>query len=556
VLRRARRAWLLVGVLVAGCLDGGPRPVGRHLFVGRDDEHVAFVDGPVGKPRRVLLTRQQMAADLGEIATADDPGPGGGGSQRRVVADHVSLPQGSCGPSFCEVLVDAAGRMYLERVTIAPAGDPNMGTLRDVLLSVDPATGEQHDFGFNPQLVVLSADRTRVVVEPAFGGTVSPPLLRELDGREIALPLDVEQLQFAGNDLVFTEQAGGLSRLGAGRDAVETLLPDAVTMQAIDTARGWLLVVALLDPGDDTTSVVLVDAQTLASTTLPPTSAMASMFVPSPDGRFIATAGQVRDGSAVTLYDRDTQAETVAAVASVGVMSPVWRPAHDEVWLVASQFGAVDGVGGEDALLRLSPGGQAMRIAGSGAAPAGPVFELTSPQKLDLRAAPAFTPDGRAYLVADSFKSAHEPAHLVSADDPTDTFSVTPSGTGFAGAWPLPDGRLLVEDWITDDLRDDVYIVDPAARTSRALATSGHVVATGRDRILFLAHWVAAGGSGDLTTVDLATGATTLIAENVSSVAVDPLTSNDVLAPGTRVAYLVHNRIAAPYDGLWVVELP
>ena len=169
-----------------------------------------------------------------------------------------------------------------------------------------------------------------------------------------------------------------------------------------------------------------------------------------------------------------------------------------------------------------------------------------------LTGQPIFTPDGQFRLVVEGFQSDRQPVDLQSADDATAPFfRLNQPGTGIGSIWPLADGRLLVEDWITDVFRDDVYVVDPAARTSRALATSGHVVATGRDRVLFLSHWVAAGGSGDLTTVDLATGAATLLAENVSSVAVDASADpNDALAPGTRVAYLVHNRIASPYDGL------
>jgi hypothetical protein len=95
------------------------------------------------------------------------------------------------------------------------------------------------------------------------------------------------------------------------------------------------------------------------------------------------------------------------------------------------------------------------------------------------------------------------------------------------------------------------------ARTQRQIASTGNVVATGRSRCLVLLNWVASAGSGDLTIVDYATGAQSLIAENVHSVAVDVSSDgSDALAPGTRVAFLVRNRIASPYDGLWALELP
>ena len=182
-----------------------------------------------------------------------------------------------------------------------------------------------------------------------------------------------------------------------------------------------------------------------------------------------------------------------------------------------------------------------------------------SPQEISDTAgsSPVFTPDGRFRLVA-AGDFGKPSVYLQSADDDTaPPLRLNPDGTGLAGLWPLVDGRLLVEAWINDGRRNDIYLVDPAAGVTRSVASTGHVLATGRDRFLALQHVVLADGSGDLTSIDYATGTETLIAENVHSVAVDSSTvPDDALAPGTRVVYLVRNRIASPYDGCWTIDLP
>ena len=124
------------------------------------------------------------------------------------------------------------------------------------------------------------------------------------------------------------------------------------------------------------------------------------------------------------------------------------------------------------------------------------------------------------------------------------------------------DGRLLAEAWLVDSQRSDIYLVDPDAMTSRTIASNGHVLSVGQTRALALLNFDLARLTGDLTLVDLASGDHTLIAEDVYAVAVDRgrlaivPAGSDVLAPGTRVAFLTRNRLDSPYDGLWVTELP
>jgi hypothetical protein len=48
-----------------------------------------------------------------------------------------------------------------------------------------------------------------------------------------------------------------------------------------------------------------------------------------------------------------------------------------------------------------------------------------------------------------------------------------------------------------------------------------------------------------------------VLGENVYSAALEPGPLDaDRLAPGKRVAFLVRNRLAGPYDGLWMATLP
>ena len=104
--------------------------------------------------------------------------------------------------------------------------------------------------------------------------------------------------------------------------------------------------------------------------------------------------------------------------------------------------------------------------------------------------------------------------------------------------------------------------MNPTAGTSRAVAGGGQVVAVGKTRALALLEWDGGRNSGTLTLIDLASGAQTLLAEDVYLAAVDPghfvdvPPDADVLAPGTEIAFLSRGRFASPYDGLWVTQLP
>jgi len=565
-MRSALLAGVLLATLAAGCLDAGPTPLGRHLVTGRASEQVQLVDGAVGAPRRLLLSRtlpapNEFALPTLELSAVDDPGPGGGATEARVIATGLDLPFSHCTTPECTTPIDALGRLYQFRdsyTVTAQAVTFGNGTL----VRVDPATGTEHDFG-PAQSIQVSADRTRVVFEPpatvppspGSPGVSAPFVVVDLDDTMTSFAADTAS--FAGNDLYGLTDDGHLLRLARDGHAVEDVATDIASSYVVDTGRGALLVLrrlvdSTMPNGAAVTS--FLDATTRTEETLPPMTAQGTIFVLSPSGRYAATErfplnpmNLPTDGTTtLTIYDRDTRQEMVSTTSEF-VSQPKWRPGQDEVWFDE----------GAD-LVRWPVGGQPEAAGHASQIFSFPTLGPPSPQVLSTEGEPVFTPDGRFRVFAERYQLNNEIIALQSTDDPSaPLYELNRPSMGVAAIWPLVDGSLLVEDFVSDSKKNDAYIVDPTAQTQRRISTTGNVVATGRDRCLALLNWVAHGGSGDLTIVDYATGAQTLIAQNVHSVAVDASAdAGDALASGTRVAFLVRNRIASPYDGLWVIELP
>lgn len=569
-------ASVALAALAGGCLDAGPTPLGRHLVPSRAPEQVQLVDGAVGAPRRLLFSRSELVPGSGgfstteEVSTVDDPGPGGGPVEPRVVADQVGSALSHCLTPPCPTAVDSRGRLYLYRPAFTPA--PNApGALQEVdsLIRVDPATGDEQDFGPTDS-VQLSANRARVVItlthpnDPTEQTPDPPKLLVDTDAGDRTTMLDVFAAWFADDDLYVQTTDGAISLIPRGGLVPQQVAKDVGEFSVYPTARGPVLVLTRFGANamGNPESSTLFDTTTRTEEILPPTTAVGANLIFSPSGRYVATETDPLGGAGfapappsrgvsttLTLYDRDTREETIASIDNELVSGEVFRPNHEgEAWFLE--------VG--DDLFRWRAGTPPEKIAHDDSPFGYPTFGSPSPQELPLQGQPIFTPDGRFRLVIESNQEVKEPVNLQSADDATAApFRLNQPNTGVAGLWPLADGTLLVENWLTDTERSDISLADPVAGTERQIASTGHVVATGRQRCLTLLHWVASGGSGDLTIVDYATGAQTLVAQNVHAVAVDASSdAGDALAPGTRVAFLVRNRIASPYDGLWVFELP
>lgn len=569
---RFRSSACVVPLLVAGCLDAGPTPLGRHLARTRDPEQIHFVAGAIGAPNRIIFMRSEAAPASGgfvtqELSTIDDPGPGGAPVEPRVLATQVAGAFGQCATPTCVAPIDSLGRFYVVEASFMPFPGGGSSEIDDVV-RIDPVTGEQRDFG-PADVVGLSADRTRAVLAPrpppadANGQTTFPAdLVVDIDDRTTMF--DLFGPEFVGDDVYFVSTAEPdfkFMRLPRGSLVPEAIADGAGNFQLYQTQRGPLLTLTrfgALAMGHPESST-LYDVTAHTEETLPEATALASSFAFSPSGRYVATERvpftmvnggiPTSDGSTIlTLLDRDTGQETVATAASSLISMPIFRPNHeDEAWFT---------VVGDD-LFRWHPGAPPEMIAHEDS-PFGNPSYAWNPQEVVFTGQPVFTPDGAFRLVVEGNQSARDPIDLQSADDAAaPPVRLNQPNMGIEGIWPLADGRLLVENWLTDPHENDIYLTDPVAQTQRQIASTGTVIATGRDRCLALLHWIASSATGDLTIVDYATGAETPIAENVPGAAVDASADpDDALAAGTRVAFIVRNRIASPFDGVWAFELP
>jgi hypothetical protein len=561
---------------VVGCLDAGAPPAGRQLLADRAQQGIQLVDGPVGQPKRILLWIWKTAPNnpfmtLQQVSTIDDPGPGGGvAREAHLLVDQLGRGTQDCGDWWnCAFRSDSLGRLWLDRQTFTPRpasfGPGPSGDLdqHDELLRVDPVTGTTESFG-GFAYAYFSPDRTRMWFAPPeaalfvnVGATVVGA-----DGSRLALPreptfVDDDLLFFTGRD-TFGSHHDTLVHRPPGSQTTELLLSKIAAYTPLDSQRGPFLVV-VREPSIDgivLQKTSLYDLTTKTEVVLPlPSTVSPTNFIPSPSGRYVLVQGASATTPGVAfdlIFDRDTGVTTgpVELPPTVNNDSPRWRPGHEDVWVL-----------GIDALLRWRPGGMPEAVGAGEAEFMFPPLVTDLLQEIAVnQGQPVFTTDGtfRVVMPPTSKITGHDAVSLQLADDPTaPLLALNGPGTSVTGLWPLQDGRLLVEVATVDASRNDIELVDPMARTSRALVHTGSVFATGRDRCLALLHIIGPGGSGDLELIDYATGAQTLIAQNVFGWAIDtsPL-ADDPLAAGTRLVYLVRNRIASPYDGVWAIELP
>jgi hypothetical protein len=292
------------------------------------------------------------------------------------------------------------------------------------------------------------------------------------------------------------------------------------------SARGTLVILQGDTTGTTTTApkASVFDPATETLTTLPEPS----QAVVSPSGRYVAqfSVDYPESQTVAVVLDRDTGA--LERRTFDGASYPAWRPGKDEIWMGADNL--------EGKLTRWSPGGPVVTVGvGAGGFPWG------------------FTSDGRYWLYTNRTRT-----EARAPDDPAAPgYVVNPPGSRLERVDTLADGQLLVQANVATADRFDIFVVDPVAQTSRPIAQGGFVAAIGRTRVLAMLKVVTSASSGDLSIVDLETGATTLLAENAFRFAVEPAAAGaDPLAPGLRVLALVRNRISSPYDGVWLSTLP
>lgn len=563
---RRGRAALVAACAIAGCLPAGPPPVGQQLISDRTLMFVNFSPSETeGVPSHVLVTgpadssvswysTTYSVAPLYLVPEPSAAGPVGGLASAKLLASRSTY-------DFAPFPTDSLGRL-LGRFYSPSASSPLFEIER-----VNLQTGIQEYLGLVPSdpsqpTITLSPGRTRLIVGGNGDFTVY-----DLDRAGTYFSTSWAHPTFVGEDLYLSLYSTILSgdtpfvvadlfRLKA-YGQLEKVFASAALVSAFPTAQGTrLLLNVATELAPLTTSYVLLDPETLQATPFlsggDETVLSAGWAPASPDGQWLPVVllpasvppDQSADAWSLGFVNLTTNEIRTTGFSLGSVYGPVggqWRPGHDEFW-----FAAYDGT------LRVWKPDS--RVTSFSALPFA-YYQSPSGQKS------FFTPDGNHWFSSSATDGSA--VFVGSADAPEGpVYGVNPSGTDTYSYWPLSDGRLLVGVEIPHVWLGDYFIVDPATGASQAFANSVFVVAVGNNRALVLFNWELQSGSGDLTLVDLETSHQIVLAEGVYSVAVDPGISaavppgSDALAPGTRVAYLLRNRIASPYDGLWIAELP
>jgi len=512
-----------------------------------------FASGPSRKPPLDGLLSHRTLVDLYAFPTANTPPTTEGLAANRPIIENLDVPSGR--PDEYTLATDALGRLLF--VQFNPATPPSQASPFEVR-RFDSASGSVTFLSYADLLsgdapFLLSPHRTRV-----FAGAGGTGHLFEQDSAQTLW--DVWDATFIGEDLycagVLTAPDPTLAPSGSNVIRVQ---PNAQP-EVLLSSTGQLGFVPIL--GDQTPQLLLsldtdlgnapfalLDTISLASTPLPPEKGQAQFVSASSDGHWLLfsttiPATDTTQAAEYRLFLFDWTTDATTALDSTRLARPLgthreWRPGSSELWLSTDPSG----------LLILAPKSYLLE------APISQVFQ-TPPYWPS-----SFTRDGRHWFSTDGDSP---PAIFVgAADNPGgQVLRLNPGGGQVSPPWETDDGYLLVETSLVDSRRSDISLVDPVNGTSRPIAGNGHLVAVGQTRALALLNFDLARLVGDLTLIDFASGSRIFLAGDVYAVAVDRGASAMVpsgtapLVAGTRIAFLTRNRLASPYDGLWVAELP
>src|SRR3569623_540438 len=563
---RTALALLAAAVSTTGCLPRGPAPACRRLLDDGTAYSVRFVAGPTGSPARLGTTKLTNAGPGPfSVYAFHEPSTGEDLGRETFLIDRVDdLATDDRCRYDCSPSTDGQGRFFVDRDQFVTSSD-GVATNDSSVARLDPVTDVAEDLGAESNLLGTFAQGA------AFAYTVSTTLyVRDLEQRETRFqrlqgPPAIlnDGLYFAARDESSSTIQSTRDRLTAPPFDVPEALASGISAFTTFQADVPLPVLCRTMPGDTGCAWSVLDPDTREEQSLP--AATGSVRSISPSGRFLfmvrvpdlssgppapptnidaPSAETPGDQIAISLFDRALGTSQSATLAELS--ASYWRPGHDALRCVATAPGEP-----RSSLWRWVPAGDPAAVLPGQY----PVIPITS----DAGQWP-FTRDGQFLLTFDGTSQTDKPTIVLrDAGAPTTALMVlNPTGTGVHDVRQLPDGRLIVSDWITDANQADIYLVDGAAGTMSPLAHGGNVVAAGATRVEAPLDWVVAGGAGSLSLIDLATGASTLLAENVHAVDVEAPGGPGVyrLAPGTRVAYISRNRVASPYDGLWLVSLP
>ena len=568
--------FVATGCVLLGCLPVGSPPAGRHVIADRNLTGIYLLpserDGVSSNlmvigPQHEFPAGSAWATDASEATLSDlydapylgISGPASGlAGWQPVVSDFLVSYRAFIGGT---IPTDSLGRLVVVRYSAS--ADSLQGERCDLATRSLVNLGNP-DVTTNNQFFTLSPARTRVYSGGYEGGTLCDlDACRALD----YVSFDAAQIYanpnnfaFVGEDFYYVDQLSGASAVLGGNlnrikpQAAPEVLLSYTGMLSFQPILGDSTPQLLLSLQTDSgvTPFALLDTNTLKTSSFPSEKGQAQFVSASSDGHWLAFLTTIAGADASQSADHrlflyDWTAGSLAIVDSARVGQAIgtyleWRPGRAELWFSTFDDGGF-GIWRPDAGLTVVHG------------------TLSSYVRAPDGKASVFTRDGRHWFSMGAGRS--PTAYVGLSDDPTaPLLPLNPRGTVTTSHWETDDGRLLVGAWTIDLDRKDIYLVDADAGTTRALASAGHLVALGHDRALALLNWETVRATGDLTLVDLASGAHTVLAEDVYNVAVDRGRSasvppaTDALAPGTRVAFLTSNRLASPWDGLWVASLP
>jgi hypothetical protein len=537
-------------LLGSGCLPAGDPPVGQHIVSDRTLTGAFFAHGAVDGGESTLLASGPLLgyfSAMGEIVfdlyhfPDLESGPKDGIDGLLPTVANVILSEGK-GPADFVPQTDSAGRL------ICAKGHSSIEDDGSYVARIDFSTGEEVDLGWqgrHPSGFLMSPSRRRVFVNDRVFNSDDTISLIDPDFSTAPTFID-DDLYYGVRKL---GEAGAVSSVYRDRigQATESLLTTTglVAFRTIPADVATQLLVSLeTETGE--IPYLLFDSKHLSSTLLPVQRGGAQLQSFSSDGHWLMFVEPVPEGRRLFLFDW-TWGANASLILDGWVDRAEWRPGYHELWIPLRS--GINGmwVATSDTL------------TGSFSAPTTQV-EFSPDGRRSM-----FTRDGRHWLSSQSRTVGSDGISVAffvgNADDPrSPPVQLNPWGEELASLWEMSDGRLLVgASALRVGERQDIFLVDADAGSAKLIASGGHLVALGQNRALALLNWQLSSSTGDLTLIDLENGAKTLLAENVYDLAVDAPANEagtDTLAPGTRIAFLVRNRLASPYDGLWMARLP
>jgi hypothetical protein len=551
--------FLAVACLPLACLSASPPPAGQHLLAGRDLTGVYLSPSERdGVSSFLLVTLPPAGAASGRISLPVSDlylfprvaPSSAAGAPELVLHDFLTDPPDSLGPT---IATDSLGRLWVVQAPGAADLPIPFNLLRlDLGAGTQELLAQGFESGGKPYFAneaVLSPARTQVCVD-----TISAVF--PLHGEPRTILTACRDAVFLGEDIYYVHRdaaeptadpcgsQAGLCRLAAdGRSELVLASKYIQNLRALAGGGAHKLLLSFF-PVDGGSTFALLDGETLAITPLPAETQRGRLATLSPDGRWLGfTLGSADESALLLDWTTGGYARVDAGRLGKTLHAGLWRPGRDELWLADPDADRV-------AVVKLAADPSENTVAADIRFHQGALPE-------------AFTSDGNHWYRAEGgWGSA---VNVGSADNPeAPLWPISPDGAYAVLPTLLADGRLLVESRVIDDARlpKDIAVVDPDTGGRRPVCSGCKRVALGHTRALLLVDWALADDTGNLTLVDLATLARTRLAESVYAVAVDPGTSaavppeSDALASGTQVAFLVRNRLASPYDGLWLARLP